>query len=149
MTENDSAGLVVVDASALVETVIDGRHRDGAEKLLSRYEAARTPIFVTAAHGLLEAASALRRLTAQRAISHEQGGAALRWLAELNLVLDATTPRLGRIWELRERMSAYDAAYAVAAEALKAPLITTDRHLLRACEGAEIDAVHLDDLDAI
>jgi predicted nucleic acid-binding protein len=62
-------------------------------------------------------------------------------------VLDATGPRLSRIWALRERMSAYDAAYAAAAQALAAPLITVDKRLLRACEEAGIAATHLDDLD--
>lgn len=43
-------------------------------------------------------------------------------------------------------MSAYDAAYAVAARALKAPLLTVDVRLLRACRDAGISAMHLDEL---
>lgn len=39
---------------------------------------------------------------------------------------------LGRIWELRENVTAYGAAYVALAEALDAPLITMDERLTRA-----------------
>lgn len=131
----------------LVELVIDGRHRAGAEVLLERYAAPeRRLTFVTAAHGLIEATSAVRRLVRQRALEAADGWRALRWLGELDIVLDATAPRLPRVWALRDRMSAYDAAYAVAAEAIDVPLLTTDSRLLRACRQERIPAQHLDDL---
>jgi predicted nucleic acid-binding protein len=99
----------------------------------------------SAAHGLIEAVSAVRRLVQRGDLVEERGSAAVEWLAELDLVLDATAPRLRRIWSLRERMSAYDAAYAAAAEAFDAPLITVDSRLLAACRDAGIPAIHLDD----
>jgi predicted nucleic acid-binding protein len=68
------------------------------------------------------------------------------WLCQFDLMLDATAPRARRIWSLRERMSAYDAAYAAVAEAVDVPLITVDDRLLAACEAAEIPAMSLDDL---
>lgn len=37
-----------------------------------------------------------------------------------------------RIWELRENLTAYDAAYVALAEALSAPLVTRDRKLATA-----------------
>jgi predicted nucleic acid-binding protein len=129
----------------LVELVIDGRHRAGAEALLERYAEPQTRLtFVSAAHGLIEAASALRRLVRQRVVAGADGAAALRWLGELDIVLDATAPRLPRIWALRDRMSAYDAAYAAAAEAIDVPLLTTDSRLLRACQHEGIPAEHID-----
>lgn len=41
-------------------------------------------------------------------------------------------PFIRRIWELRENVSAYDAAYVALAETLEAPLVTTDRRLAQA-----------------
>lgn len=126
--------------------MIAGRHRAGADALLDRYEADPQLTLVSAAHGLVEAASALRRLVQRQLLSPDDGWLALEWLGRLDLVLDATSPRLRRIWSLRERMSSYDAAYATAAEAFEAPLISADRRLLRACADAGIAARHLDEL---
>jgi predicted nucleic acid-binding protein len=138
----------VVDASVLVELVIAGRHRRGADVLLSRYATLPSLTLVSAAHGLIEALSAVRRLVLRADLSPEDGLAAVEWLVRLDLVLDATAPRARRIWSLRDRMSAYDAAYAAAAEALAAPLVTVDTRLLRACRDAGIAAIDLDDLTA-
>jgi predicted nucleic acid-binding protein len=130
----------------LVELVVAGRHQRGADVLLSRYAASPRLTLVTAAHGLIEAMNAVRRLTLRRVLTHEQGLTAVEWLSAFDLVLDATAPRMRRIWSLRERMSAYDAACAAAAEAFDAPLVTADRGLLRACRDAAIPAMHLDEL---
>lgn len=42
-------------------------------------------------------------------------------------------------------MSAYDAAYAATAEALEAPLVSTDRRSIDACEQEGIEVIHLAD----
>ena len=39
---------------------------------------------------------------------------------------------LERMWELRDNLSGYDAAYVAAAEHLEAPLVTTDKRLAAA-----------------
>jgi predicted nucleic acid-binding protein len=133
--------LLVLDASALVELVIEGDHRAGADEVLDRYRSG--VVLISAAHGPIEAASALRRMTHLGALSPEDGRQAIDWLVDLDVVLDAPAPRMRRIWALRDRMSAYDAAYAAAAEALDIPLVTTDGRLLEACRAVGIDAVHL------
>jgi predicted nucleic acid-binding protein len=38
------------------------------------------------------------------------------------------TSLMQRIWEVRENLTAYDAAYVALAEALDAPLVTMDTH---------------------
>jgi predicted nucleic acid-binding protein len=101
---------------------------------------------VSAAHGLIEAANAIRRLVQRSILDSDDGLSALEWLGRLELVLDATAPRVRRIWALRDRMSAYDAGYAAAAEALATPLLTVDTPLLPACNEVGIAALHLDEL---
>ena len=130
----------------LVELVIAGRHRRAADALLDRYVATPRLTFVSAAHGLVEAMSAVRRLTLRGLLPAEDGLAAVEWLGRLDLILDATAPRIRRIWSLRNTMSAYDAAYAAAAESFDAPLLTVDGGLLRACQDAGVGAKHLDEL---
>lgn len=138
--------LLVVDASVLVELVVAGRNRRGADALLARYGASPKLTLISAAHGLIEAISAVRRLAFGGVMTPEDGLAAVDWLGQFDLALDPTAPRIRRIWSLRDRMSAYDAAYAAAAEAFGAPLITVDERLLQACRDVKISAVHLDAL---
>lgn len=134
-----------LDASVLVELVVAGLHRDDADRLLERIATNADLVLLSGAHGLIEAASAIRRLTLGGRLDADAGARAVRWLGELDVVLDPTTPRLRRLWNLRETMSAYDAAHAAGAEALGLPLVTTDEPLLRACRAAGIRAKHLRD----
>ncbi len=127
----------------LVELVIDGECRAGADVLLDRLSSHEPVTLVSAAHGLVEAVSALRRLVRSGQFSADDGRQAVAWLAALDVVLDASAPRLARIWALRDRVSAYDAAYAACADALDSPLLSTDARLLDACRQASIGAVHL------
>ena len=50
----------------------------------------------------------------------------------MSLARYSHTMLLSRIWELRRNVTAYDAAYIALAEALAAPLVTTDAKLARA-----------------
>ena len=52
--------------------------------------------------------------------------ASLRWSRYSHVAF------LDRIWELKDNLTAYDAAYVALAEALNAPLVTTDARLARA-----------------
>lgn len=128
--------------------MIDGEYRAGADVLLDRLSAPEPVTLVSAAHGLVEAVSALRRLARAGQLSAEDAGRAVAWLAALDVVLDASAPRLTSIWALRDRMSAYDAAYAACADALDSSLLSTDARLLDACRQAGISAVHLREIAA-
>ncbi len=52
--------------------------------------------------------------------------------ARLGLERVGVSGLLGRVWELRENLSAYDATYVAIAEAFKVPLVTADGRLGRA-----------------
>jgi len=80
----------------------------------------------------VEVAHALRRYEQVGALSAVRGSEALQDLAELPLTRFPHDHLLGRIWELRHNVTAYDAAYIALAEALRATLITCDGKLASA-----------------
>jgi predicted nucleic acid-binding protein len=77
----------------------------------------------------LEVAQVLRRNVAAATIASARGKEALQDLRDLSLVRYPHEMLLERIWELRDNLTAYDAAYVALAEALDAPLLTCDRKL--------------------
>ena len=80
----------------------------------------------------VEVLHVLRRLTLGGQISQSRGLRAVRLLSTMRLTRYSYGPFIERIWELRENGSAYDAAYVALAEALDAPMITTDARLAQA-----------------
>ena len=145
ISELASADALLLDASTLVELVVEGRHAGASERLLSHLEAHPQVEVVSAAHGLIEAASAVRRLNLRGDLADEPASNAIDWLRDLDLRLDPTAVRLTALWGHRHSMTAYDAAYAAAAVGLGLPLISVDRPLLTACEVAGVPAIHLDE----
>lgn len=137
--------MVLLDASVLVELVTAGRHAAAADRLLAHLETHPHVEVVTAAHGMIEAISALRRLNLAAALSDDDATAACCWLRDLDLLLDPTAARVEQTWSLRHTMTAYDAAYAAAALGLGLQLVSVDRPLIAACTAAGVDAIHLDD----
>lgn len=80
----------------------------------------------------VEVLHALRRLTLAGHVSETRGNRAVNAMLNMRLTRYPHEPFAGRIWELKENVSAYDAAYVALAEALGAPLVTTDRRLAQA-----------------
>ena len=89
----------------------------------------------------IEVAHVLRRLVLQRQLTSERGEAALDDLASLVIERHGHEHLMTRVWELRNSMSAYDAAYVALAEGLHAPLITCDGKL--AAAGGHLAVVEL------
>jgi predicted nucleic acid-binding protein len=120
--------VIVVDASALIETLLRTPAADAVEERLF------APLQTLHATQLIdvEVAQVIRRYAASGQIDSERGRAALADLADLRMQRYPHHLLLPRIWDLRDNLSAYDAAYVALAEALDAPLVTRDRRLAAA-----------------
>jgi predicted nucleic acid-binding protein len=121
--------LLVVDASAEVAVLLNV----GPEVKRIRERVARRGQTLHVPHLFdIEVLHALRSLILRGAISPERARLALSRLRDTRLTRYPHTSLMERIWELRENLSAYDAAYVALAEALDAPLVTTDAGLAQA-----------------
>jgi predicted nucleic acid-binding protein len=69
------------------------------------------------------------RLSLQRVVSARRVDEAVRDLLDLRVTRYPHLVLLPRIWQLRHNFSAYDAAYVVLAEKLRATLVTRDVRL--------------------
>lgn len=125
--------MIVVDASvlapALADDGIDGdraRARLAAERLLA------PEILDVEVVSVWRGAARAGRLDARRV------GQALADLAALPVERASHRLLLGRIWELRDELTTYGAAYVALAERLDATLLTADRAISRA-RGVECD----------
>ena len=120
--------MIVLDASAVVELVLGSpRGASVRERVEQRDETLHAPHLLD-----VEVASVLRRYQLSGELSAADGREALADLAGLDIVRYAHDPLLPRVWELRTRVTAYDAVYLALAEMLEAPLLTLDRRLARA-----------------
>jgi predicted nucleic acid-binding protein len=94
---------------------------------------------------VIEAASVLRSLVQGSKLTESRAQGALQDLVELPLVRHPHEPLLRRVWQLRNNMTAYDAAYVALAEALDATLVTCDPRLGRApLPGLTVDVIETD-----
>jgi predicted nucleic acid-binding protein len=80
----------------------------------------------------VEVLHALRGLTLGGLISESRSRHAVEALSDVRVTRYPHGPLVARMWDLRDNLTAYDAAYVALAEALDAPLVTTDGRLSRA-----------------
>lgn len=119
--------MLVVDAAAVVDFLL--RDEPTANWLDDHIAGAG---LLHAPHVLdFEVASALRRRTLRRELTSRRAKLALGHLIELRLIRYPAKRLLERIFELRNNLTAYDAAYVALAESLAVPLLTTDERLAR------------------
>lgn len=120
--------MIVVDASATVEWLL---HSTAGRRIETRVYAESESLH--APHMLdVEVTQVLRRLVRARAVSPERAEDALSDLLALRIQRHPHASLLPRIWQLRDNVSAYDAAYVALAERLGAALITRDSRLAAA-----------------
>jgi predicted nucleic acid-binding protein len=120
--------MIVLDASAAVDWLLQTPAGQRIEsRVYSHNETLHTPHLLD-----LEVAQVLRRLVWQGVVSIRRADEAVRDLLDLRITRYAHGVLLPRIWQLRDNFSAYDAAYIVLAEKLRAALVTRDGRLASA-----------------
>ena len=91
----------------------------------------------------LEVIQVLRRFVRSKDITAQRAREALDDFVRMPLTRYPHNLLLPRIWELRDNLTAYDAAYVVLAEVLDAPLVTRDAKLSSVRgHGAHIEVIH-------
>ena len=119
--------MIVLDASAAL-ALLSGSPPGAAGELRDRLSRERESIHVPHPFDL-EVLSAIRRWARAAAIELEDAATLLSRLNDLRVTRYPHVPFRERIWELRDNLTVYDAAYVVLAEALDAPLVTADAAL--------------------
>ena len=118
----------MVDASVFAAFYAsDDPRRDLVAARLARGDALFAP-----AHLDAEVVSALRGLSRSRPTLSATVPAALGHLAGFPIRRMALAPLLQSMWELRDNVTAYDAAYVALAERLGSPLLTSGSKLAAA-----------------
>ena len=121
--------MIVVDASAVFDAVIDRNASTSVRERLAKDDDLIAPYLID-----LEILNALRRAVRSGRLTADRASDALGDFADLELTRYPHEPFIDRIWELRDGLGAYDAAYLALAEAISIPLITRDAGLASVAE---------------
>ena len=117
--------MIVPDASVVLELLLRTEAAARIEdRLLDPRESLHAPHLLD-----LEVAQVLRRYVARGDMRPERGRLALELFARFPFTRYSHEPLLGRIWLLRQNLTAYDAAYVALSEGLGATLLTRDARL--------------------
>ena len=120
--------MIVLDASATAFALLDeGETGDRCRAALRADSQWLVP-----EPWLVEVLSVIRGTLLGGKIAPDHAAEAAAAAAAMDPVVVRTRLLAGRIWELRNNLSTYDAAYVAAAEQYQCALVTTDARLARA-----------------
>jgi len=120
--------VIVLDASAAIEWLLQTSTGQRVEQqIFSQSESLHAPHLLD-----VEIIQVLRRLVRERVVSVPRADQAITDLLDLRINRYPHFVLLPRIWQLRHKLSAYDAAYVALAEELGAILLTSDARLASA-----------------
>lgn len=127
--------MIVLDASALIDVLVDQEH---AGWLLDQLHAEEV---LAPAHQPAEVLSAIARLERAGALTEEMARDALSSASALHQELvPPSAAHVRRAFELRVRIRVLDGLYVALAEDRGVPLLTTDQRLVRADPPCEVRA---------
>jgi predicted nucleic acid-binding protein len=119
--------MAVIDASTTVEILLRTSAGIGAlNRIAAEPDDMVAPYLID-----IEVAHALRRMVLLRKLSLANAEFAVTTLPQLRIERYPHLVLLPRIWQLRDSLSAYDAAYVALAELVDQPLFTFDTKLGR------------------
>ena len=116
--------MLVVDASAIVRVIVAIPPGDDVRARLDGDGDLAAPHLID-----LEVLQALRRFVRRGDLTVDRALVAIDDFSDLNLTKYPHEALLGRIWQLRDALSSYDATYLALVEALGVPLVTSDAAL--------------------
>ncbi|HEX5658785.1 MAG TPA: type II toxin-antitoxin system VapC family toxin [Polyangiales bacterium] len=120
--------MIVIDASAVVELLLQGPRADRlAARIRAGGSALHAPELV-----VLEVVQVFRKARAAGRLTKARAQLAFDALLELRMQRYTHAPLLERVWSLRDNLSAYDATYVALAESLDVPLLTLDAGMAKA-----------------
>ena len=121
--------MIVIDASAEVAVLLNAG--PGIERIRTRIAHPGQTLHVPHLFDI-EVLHALSSLGLRGSLSSERERLALGRFKDTRFTRYPHTTLIERIWELRDNLTAYDASYVALAEALDAPMITTDARIAQA-----------------
>jgi predicted nucleic acid-binding protein len=90
------------------------------------------PGWMVPEHWRVELVSVVRGLLLGGRIDEARARRAILWLKQASVLIEDSREHLQRMWQLRNNVSAYDAAYIAVAEAHGITLVTADQRIARA-----------------
>ncbi len=119
--------MIVVDSSAVLDVLLGTPRAEVIQRRIFRpRETIAAPYLLD-----LEVVQVLRRFCRSRQIDERRGREAIEDYLAMPIERFAHEPLLGRVWELKANLTAYDAIYVALAELLNARLLTSDGRLAR------------------